>query len=537
MIIDLHCHPALPPFNSTGTIWSYDPPKDSQRDSMINTLITSNFRQTDFSSAAKGNVKLLFFSFYPIEQGFLSHFLTNPLFKDKNELTKLGDGLLRGLIMKVLNTLSFGNPEKLLSKVVFNMKGSRFSEMTKFDHDYFSDVKGEYDFFIDAIKNGQSVDGTGKTYTIKIVKNYTELKSILNPDANFNIHPPDENIICILFTVEGMHAIGCGQFDTNDNLKDEELDDLTNPKTIAFLTKLKVRVNELKNLGGGDHCPFFVTFSHHFWNQLCGHAMSLAAMMNRIFDQNRGMGTGMTKVGEEIIKQLLSKNNGKRILIDIKHMSVAGRKWYYKFLEDNHKNDPVPVIASHMGVSGTSTMDASINNPDHFVMDDKYKESEYFNNWDINLSDEEILIIYRSNGLIGLNLDQRILSGQKMIDALNRISANEPTRSKSLVYRSIWAEPVLQNILHIVKVITDAGENAERAWQMIGIGSDFDGMINALDAYCHAEDFKVLRTLLIEKMKLRASFDPLLIGKNIEELVDGVVYKNALRFLEKNFNQ
>lgn len=74
------------------------------------------------------------------------------------------------------------------------------------------------------------------------------------------------------------------------------------------------------------------------------------------------------------------------------------------------------------------------------------------------------------------------------------------------------------------------------AWQRVSIGSDFDGMINALDAYCHAEDFQRLRCVMIEKLRLRQAFEPILRGQNLEALVDGLLYKNALRFLEKNFN-
>ena len=72
-------------------------------------------------------------------------------------------------------------------------------------------------------------------------------------------------------------------------------------------------------------------------------------------------------------------------------------------------------------------------------------------------------------------------------------------------------------------------------WQMIVIGSDMDGMINALDAYCHAGDYKVMKEILLQKMILRTQVDPLLYSVNLSDVLDGIFYKNALLFLSRNF--
>ena len=536
IITDLHCHPSLNPFNSSGDIWKYDPPRERQRDNLINTLITSNFSQTDFTSQAKGDVRLVLLSLYPIEHGFLTNLLSNPLFKNKATAARFADTVMRGLIMDVLSRFGLGSAEHFLSKAIFNMKGKRFKEMTAPDRDYFNDLMGEYEFLISKLPETKVING--KTYQIKIVRNYADLKDTLKIDDNYNVQVGDTNYLCIVLTIEGAHAFGCGIPKVNIDNDINKLNNLSDPDTKKLLAKLETNIKKVKNLENGAYCPFFVTLSHHFWNQLCGHSMSLAGIMHSVFNQKDGMSTGLTAVGEKVVEMLLSKKNGKRILIDIKHMSVEGRQQYYQILD--LLNEDIPIIASHMGVNAHSTMDQSRNMLDHFVMDESYNETGWYNNWDINLSDEEILRIHKSNGLIGLNMDQRILSGKKMIDTLNRISGGIKEKTRSVIYRSIWAEPILANLLYIVRTIARANPDEKDAvWQYVGIGSDFDGMINALDAYCHFEDLKVLKGILCEKLKLRAQHDMLLKGKTVkdlEEIIDGFMYKNALIFLERNFN-
>ncbi|MGE0771359.1 MAG: hypothetical protein AB7K37_06595 [Cyclobacteriaceae bacterium] len=526
MFSDLHCHPTLNPYNSNGTIWDYDPPKMRQRDNLINTLIVSDFIQADFKSLGKGRVQLVFLSLYPIEYGFLTNLL-----EGGNDNRTIKD-----LIKAGLNLFTFGNPEKVLAKVIFNMSGKHYSQLSSPQRDYFTDLQAEYDFLIQGIakKNGP--------YRIEIVSDFNHLQQVLSLDANLDPAPASQNILAIVLTIEGAHVFGSGQQNTvnpNTELDIRQLNDLQNPKTQQLLATCKANVRKVKQWNNGKHSPLFVTFSHHFWNQLCGHSMSLATIMNKAFNQSPGMNYGMTKMGEEVLKELLSDQNGRRILIDIKHMSIEGRKWYYNFLQQQQL--AVPIIASHMGANGNAIMQE--NDLSHRVEDDRYDASGTLNPWDVNLSHDELLIIHNSRGIIGLNFDQRILSGCQMVKNLSAISKrlvrDRRVNHEDLLYRSIWAEPILANWLHIVKVIHDSFPDnpaeQERAWELVAIGSDFDGMINALDAYCHAEDFQRLRFVLEEKLRLRAAFDPLLQGKNLTALVEGFLYKNALRFLQRNF--
>jgi microsomal dipeptidase-like Zn-dependent dipeptidase len=540
MFVDLHCHPVLHSYNSGKDVWRADPPTSRDRAAMINTAnirtpFSAKFSQIDFTSASRGSVRLIFLSLYPIEQGFLTGILTTDLLNtNKGLLNRLLNVPLRNFLKKVVSSVTLGEYERIVAKLMLNMKGKRFQAMSDHKHEYMNDLLGEYEYFLNS-EQRKVIDG--KEYQIVIFSNFAELKNRLQLNSRYEPQT-QENIIGVIFSVEGAHAFGSGQLNTIPDDYDEEISQLNNlahPKTKALLDKMLQNIKTTKGLGSGRHRPFFVTFSHHFWNQLCGHSMSLAAIMHKVFNQERGLATGMTNLGIQIMNALLEKSDG-RMLIDVKHMSLEGRLWFYQYLEDNYwtKGDFVPIIASHMGVTGLPT--AENKSTDHFIMDDAYDRSGWFNTWDINLSDDEILIIHRSKGIIGLNMDQRILSGADIIDSMTKISKGIDDIAHSLLYKSIWAEPVLANILHIIKTVMNSNvPDKEYVWEMIVIGSDMDGMINALDAYCHAEDYKVMKGILLQKMILRSQVEPLLSNRNLTDVLDDIFYKNALRFLEKNF--
>jgi len=563
IVADLHCHPTIPALNTNYDMWHYDPPQDWQRKEMINTSkIFGDFTQSDYSSLGKAKGRLVFHGFYPIEQGILM-----PDFEHEPN-----EGFVTSVLKFIARAVGEGigrhRLSRFLSKVIYQMKKDRYDEITSMQHDYFNDLKKEYQLFFTQQNLHQ------ERAQLTVIKNYTQLKALLQINDNYEItFDSAETFIkaAIVFSVEGAHSLGCGLLNTvtdrNDITKELAiLNDLTHPATKVLLDKIKQNIATIKAWGppgdAGAHAPFFITFCHHFWNQLCGQAMSFAKIMNKIANQRLGLGQGFTALGREVMKELLSKENGKRILIDIKHMSPAGRKEYYRYLQLlREQGDFIPIIASHMGVTGK--YDTLPNSILHHEMDDKYENYKYhetdmtarsFNFWDINLSGEDILEIHKSGGLIGLNFDQRILSSCEIIDNLDAHSRSfaqtititnddgeeieiTPELHNILAYRAVWAQPLLENYLFIVRTVLERAEsNKEYAWNMVCIGSDFDGFINSIDAFCHCEDFQILSYVLTEHLKLRAQYDPVLQNKDPHEIVQDFMYKNALRFLDKHFN-
>jgi microsomal dipeptidase-like Zn-dependent dipeptidase len=212
-------------------------------------------------------------------------------------------------------------------------------------------------------------------------------------------------------------------------------------------------------------------------------------------------------------------------------MTVSARKWYFNYALENN----IPILSSHSAANGYDTLEEShVDNNSHKNADKKYRWSTTFNNWDINLSKEEIKQVVQTGGLIGLNFDQRILTGNFLLKTLKILTFLACKQWK----RKQWAKPIVNSIIEIAKTLaTVYGPDDNRIWEHINLGSDFDGIINPLPAYRTVDTFKDLMPIILESLSNKRNLDIL---KNktdaqIEEIVEGFQYKNALRFLSKNF--
>lgn len=110
-----------------------------------------------------------------------------------------------------------------------------------------------------------------------------------------------------------------------------------------------------------DNAPWFFTYSHHFYNDLCGHARSLRSIIGKLTDQETGVNSDFTPLGLEVLDILLDKSNGRRILIDIKHMSPLGRKRFLDLRKSKY-NSEFPIIISHGVCNGLPHHGATISN-------------------------------------------------------------------------------------------------------------------------------------------------------------------------------
>ena len=90
---------------------------------------------------------------------------------------------------------------------------------------------------------------------------------------------------------------------------------------------------------------------------------------------------------------------------------------------------------------------------------------------------------------------------------------------------------ILTNIFHIV----DVGGTIS-AWDIINIGSDFDGAIQHIDPYESAEKFTTLYDDLVGYLERTEFHKELWYGYSPVELIGKVMRENAIGFLEKNFN-
>lgn len=336
-------------------------------------------------------------------------------------------------------------------------------------------------------------------------------------------------------------------------------------------TRVQDNFRTLKN---GPDRFFYLNLTHLTRFGTCTHAYGIKLIEGEVAFKPEGR--GLRPLGKEIIDIAYDQSEGHRILIDIKHMSLISRRDFYAYREEKG-HGAVPIVASHIGLTGISWAPDAIQKhvarviPGDELVEVKYKKPRgigglfhfktEFNPWSVNLYDEEIGIILDSGGLIGLNLDKRIL-GAKKVDGefFSREEYEEIFQVKLPVSRDLrapkpkyWEEGgresdpdtrdnairhlrhLCNQILHIVKV------GGSRAWRQICMGSDFDGLIAPINGcislreYPNLEDSMaiMLQQLIRESKKGDATLD--YEEGSIKARVRDIMFNNAVRFLKTHY--
>jgi microsomal dipeptidase-like Zn-dependent dipeptidase len=474
--IDLHIHPAMKPLgksfdrtpgvnstrrNDPSSIWYYDPP--TFKDKLINIAITlTKFRQSDFTSLAYGGAHVVFVALSGLEKGFV--------------MNKLGTRLIGDL----LNNLVIGIGRKRIDHIQ-SMK------------DYFTDLKLEYDFYKQLDGHKYKIDGEWFSY--RIVNCFEEIDL-----------PSEEgvNTIYVILTVEGTQVFNSGLMSMGITADETEV------------------LDNLRQMKQWDKRIFFVGMAHHFYNEQCGHAPSLHGIARKICDQTDGVNTGFTDLGLKVLHELLDNTNNKRILIDLKHLSIKARQQYYSILENAYAGENIPLIVSHGAVTGLKSHGNQVI--DIQGSSGKFQEEE------INFYDDEILKIDESRGIFGLQLDERRIASKTLL----KQSSFKTSRRKMLYVKS---QLVWNQVQHIAEVLDKAGRFA---WGIQAIGSDYDGMIDPLNGFWTAEDMPLLDSYL-EKHAfnyLNSAESAHLNSFNrikTSEIIQRFMHDNAFEFLSRNF--
>jgi microsomal dipeptidase-like Zn-dependent dipeptidase len=349
---------------------------------------------------------------------------------------------------------------------------------------------------------------------------------------------------------------------------------------------------------------FYTTITHHAQNGFSNHPWALpVAFTPALESSNVGRftptGNGLTTWGRQFINIALHQSaTEKRTLIDIKHLSTVARNQAYIHIKTHFPN--TPLIASHVGVTGTSWKVRPLNNdgdvieerpefPDvsfvkydlrtirGFMRDDFNGNPQpfTFNGWSINLYDEDIIEIMASRGLIGLQLEPRILGVEgtseerfskveltnewpnlpvikRFVGDTEQMYSFEPlphisNKPNNTTKLHLWH--FCQNIMHIVLVVTleqQAGNPTlagVNPWEHICIGSDYDGLITAIKPSPTAADINgLLNQQMIDTLQAMAQFlnklhnnfggNPIITPFDI---VQKLRIQNGLNFLKQHF--
>ncbi|HMI79104.1 MAG TPA: membrane dipeptidase, partial [Ferruginibacter sp.] len=332
----------------------------------------------------------------------------------------------------------------------------------------------------------------------------------------------------------------------------------------------------LKNFHGFTEANTVVAINlcHMQQNQFCNHAHGIQFFNPPYFYPTR---KGITAWGMEMIDLMINK----KILVDIKHMSLKARWELYTHYNPNGDNRFVqPLICTHAGTTGLSIRDRVkylLNQPvdkglvyevSYLKPLSKHFEDTYHNCSSINLYNEDIENILLSGGIIGLSFDQRILgfADESVLPNVNiphdleYISHQEaefflgPQPAILPVWpddTEVWAaedfedlDPSLyidtqrrflvNNIIHILWVANKHAEiKINEAVKQICIGTDFDGLINAIDCCKEitalGELKRDMRADMIKGLSKIGLANPI----DADELLENIFYNNGKDFMLK----
>lgn len=548
-ISDLHTHIALKAANNENIkdIWEYKenkPPKNYlfffnalralALDKYYNTYAT--YTQCNLENCVDGQLRLVNCALYPIERQYIDRhnkftWLLSSLsfFQKKFPFIQLFNKKRNLLVLMV--RVMVGTSKKKAIAIWDNQKNLN-NEV-----DYFKEYMIELNHLIDA----HDVQPTNPKYADKafrLVRNFEELKTNLS----------DPNVISGIVSLEGIH--GLAKYKLNHLFKKRSILDLNQQEQTDFLQNLNLNLRRIKEK---DFTPLYITIAHHYNNLLCGHVKSFNGFITLLFRQKRGMNGPLTEIAKTIIDNMLMRSDDlKRILIDIKHMSVTARKEYYDIIRKRNSNlmtDQlgIPIISSHSAVSAVKTLDEASK----IGCDKKDDKHSYISRCDVNLCDEDIIEIYNSDGLIGVLMHEGRMPGKIFKKTIKKVKDNIPKR------KMLQQQLFLTNVYHIVQVIEqDLGEDG---WKIITLGSDLDGLIDPFDDYNDAGTLTAFRNDVFSYLKNYQSipdgfkiknvlansdgskeFTPdeinlLNHGRTISEVLNGIFYKNNEDFLSKYF--
>lgn len=371
---------------------------------------------------------------------------------------------------------------------------------------------------------------------------------IVSTTADFD--EADSNTVFGAIIVEGLHCF------------------FNDPNALDAKEKFLSNFNSFTN----DNTVVAINVCHMQQNPFCNHAHGIQFINPAYFYPTR---TGITPWGKEVIQLMIDKN----ILVDIKHMSLKTRwqlySWFKNVNDETKFNQPI--ICTHAGTTGLSITDRAkflLNKPAdkglvyevaYLKPRSKHDTECYHNCSSINLYDEDIVNIFLSGGIIGLSFDQRILGFADENVLLNvtvphdveYISHMEadfflgPNPTALPVWpddTDVWASEdfenldpslyvdmhrrfLINNIVHILWVANNhLLIDINKAAKQICIGTDFDGLINAIDCCKDANGLQQLKEDIKDGLANMLTAEGIT-AINVDQFLDDIFYNNGKNFI------
>lgn len=338
------------------------------------------------------------------------------------------------------------------------------------------------------------------------------------------------------------------------------LDATEDAATPLGMEKITQRLKQYKQRNPADPSPrvFILNLTHLTRAPFSNHAFGMKMINNTDFIPQ---GRSVSPAGMRLIETALTYDKDYYpMIIDVKHMSVESRKDFYKLRRE--KFPDVPITASHVGCTGISwdQVPSYIQNV-HAPLFNKRKcnlvsytkpegilQGTEFNPWSINLYDEDIAEILLSGGMIGLSLDQRILGCGEI--AREKMSKAETFEGIRIEYPLIAKDPdegdlipdaelhfrhFCNTIFHIVEVAKRTENGKVNAWERLVIGSDFDGLIDAVDFCVNGKEYRNIEQYMKAKLPALALEAGIELPADVNTLITDILYNNADNFLKRYY--
>lgn len=407
--------------------------------------------------------------------------------------------------------------KELLQLLPRNLPESRIQYFQQRQYDYFEELKNQYKSYLD----GESTGG----YALA----GREVTHI----------PSDSNCPEVAFIIDGIHSLGVG------NPEDEFLHAGQRPLDVS-IGRLKSRIRQLKGeepledheLKCWSHRPFLFRLANHFGNGLFGHARSFPLRAQVFLDQRRYLNKGVIKgSGYEVVTELLGLDDtlrptgSKRILVDMLHLSASARNdLYEKVFRTHNKNidphHPIPVVFTNVAYSGVDYLTEMMKNSRDGVDHDDFRVHGFYGG-SVNLSDEDVLAVFWSKGMIGITLEEQKM-GHELTGLAKLFPKSSRTQALSMLGRQVAGIVSVPFAYHVCEPLN--------IWNCLGIGSGLSGTVQLLEYFNTMNNLHLLAEDLEEVLTKLKKEEPFWFGPyKPAELARKMCYENINQFTAKNF--
>ncbi len=494
IFVDIHFNGINKPFNSRSSSIGYNVWElinhecGYERSSQVMQAVGRRhpkYSQSNFEALSRGGVRIGCISLSPVERQLING---SSYYNDKNKKATVS----------------------CITGVVANQLFLRQREVN-----YFEDLIDNIQYLQRFENKRHYIGGFG--YYYQLLQKKSDIDSVI----------ADPDRLAFALTIEGGHALGHSIYINEGITSLDEYRDFV----IQNVKRLKGMLPISDNSDEYIKTPIlWISLCKTYENGLGGSANSMTKLQQSVFGKVNDINEGPSDLGKEVMELLISKE-GRRVLVDIKHMSLKFRRFYYQTVERaSILGEQIPIVCSHCGVSGESWKSNLYKKKD----DDSKNNNSYLNHWSQNLAEEDIKKIHSTKGLLGVTLDKTVLGGQLALAEIESTPIGTVQRRKACV------KLFMANVLRAIDKIGVAS-----AWNIICVGSDFDNMNEPLDPYPNAEFLPDLASDIQEFLERPEDIGNEFTAKKVKELMfdysaaeitEKIMSRNAIEFIRRNLD-